>query len=84
LASDRDFEKVFFLKIACLCKAREQFMSKKHPECPLYNHNTCKDIDNEQICAIVKKDQVCLKKMKKPQKQFEAVSAQLPKKRTGI
>jgi hypothetical protein len=59
-------------------------MSKKHPECPLYNHNTCKDIDNEQICAIVKKDQVCLKKMKKPQKQFEAVPAQPSKKRTGI
>ena len=37
-------------------------MSKKYPECPLYNHSSCKDIDNPELCAIVRKDKVCLKK----------------------
>ena len=37
-------------------------MSKKYPECPLYNHSNCKDLDNPEICAIVRKDKVCIKK----------------------
>lgn len=36
-------------------------MSKKHPECPLYNHATCKELHNPNLCAIVRKDDVCLK-----------------------
>jgi len=27
-------------------------MSKKHPECPLYNHNNCKQVYSSKICAI--------------------------------
>ena len=37
-------------------------MSKRHPECPLYNHNTCKEIHNPKLCAIIRKDKICLKK----------------------
>jgi len=37
-------------------------MSKKYPECPLYNHSNCKDIDNPKVCAIVRKDKICLRK----------------------
>ncbi len=43
-------------------------MSKKYHECPLYNHNNCKDIYMEQICAIVREDKICLKKIKNNQK----------------
>ena len=41
-------------------------MSKTYPECPLYNHNTCKELHNPRLCAIVKKDKKCLKKKGKP------------------
>jgi hypothetical protein len=41
------------------------FMSKKHPECPLYNPLNCKEYYNPKLCAFVKKDKVCLKKNKK-------------------
>jgi len=44
-------------------------MSKKYPECPLYNHSTCKDIDNPKVCAIVREDKDCLKKRSKKKKQ---------------
>jgi len=37
-------------------------MSKKYPECPLYNHDNCKDLHNQKLCAIVRKDKKCLKK----------------------
>ena len=37
-------------------------MSKKHPECPLYNHDNCKEIHNPKLCAIVREDKECLKK----------------------
>lgn len=40
-------------------------MSKKHPECPLYNPLNCKEYHNPKLCAFVKKDKVCLKKSKK-------------------
>jgi hypothetical protein len=35
-------------------------MSKKYPECPLYNHDTCKELYNQKVCAIVRKDKTCL------------------------
>lgn len=41
-------------------------MSKRFPECPLYNHNTCKDANNPKVCAIVRKDKECLRKHQKP------------------
>lgn len=40
-------------------------MSKKHPECPLYNPLNCKEYNNPNLCAFVRKDKVC-KKKKKP------------------
>ena len=40
-------------------------MSRKHPECLLYNHDTCRDLDNPKLCAIVRKDKACLKKLHK-------------------
>ena len=48
-----------------LSKRKKNAMSKKYPECPLFNHLSCKDIDNPQICAIVRKDKVCVKKKMK-------------------
>ena len=41
-------------------------MSKKYPECPLYDHSNCKKIDKPDVCAIVRKDKQCLKKLRKP------------------
>ena len=40
-------------------------MSKKYPECPLFNHANCKEIDNSRLCALVKEDKECLKKQRK-------------------
>jgi len=37
-------------------------MSKMYPECPLYNHDNCKDLHNQKLCAIVRKDKKCIKK----------------------
>jgi hypothetical protein len=37
-------------------------MSKKYPECPMYNHTHCKDYDNPKVCAIIREDKVCVKK----------------------
>jgi len=50
-------------------------MSKKYPECPLYNHDNCKDLHNQKLCAIVRKDKQCIKKNPKSEgkkKQAEA------------
>jgi len=41
-------------------------MSKTYPECPLYNHDNCKDLHNPKLCAIVRKDKACLKKKGTP------------------
>ena len=40
-------------------------MSKHYPECPLYNHANCREIDNRKVCAMVRKDKTCLKKLHK-------------------
>ena len=44
------------------------FMSEKHPECPLYNPLNCKEYYNPKLCAFVRKDKACLKKKKPKQK----------------
>jgi hypothetical protein len=46
-------------------------MSKKYPECPLYNHSNCRDYLNPNLCAIVREDKICVKKQQKsrPKKQ---------------
>jgi len=46
-------------------------MSKQYPECPLYNHANCKEIDNKKVCAIVRKDKKCLRKLPKSAKKAE-------------
>ncbi len=38
-------------------------MSKQYPECPLYNHINCREIDNPKICALVREDKICLRKL---------------------
>jgi hypothetical protein len=40
-------------------------MSKKYPECPLYNHNNCRELHNPKLCAVVREDKTCLKKIAK-------------------
>jgi hypothetical protein len=40
-------------------------MSKHHPECPQYNHDNCKELHNQKVCAIVRKDKTCLKEFSK-------------------
>jgi len=47
-------------------------MSKKHPECPLYNPLNCKDYNNPMVCAFIRKDKVCLKKNLKQNKRKKA------------
>ncbi len=43
-------------------------MSKQYPECPLYNHATCRELHNPKLCAIIREDKFCLKKQQKPKK----------------
>jgi hypothetical protein len=45
-------------------------MSKQHPECPLYNHATCKELHNPKLCAIIRDDKTCLKKQQKGKKEM--------------
>jgi len=40
-------------------------MSKKYSECPLFNHDNYKEFHNPKLCAIVRKDKTCLKKIVK-------------------
>jgi hypothetical protein len=40
-------------------------MSKRYSECPLFNHENCKELHNRKVCAIVRKDQVCLRNITK-------------------
>ena len=47
-------------------------MSKKYSECPLYNHNSCKDMDNPKLCAIVRKDKTCLRKQRNIPKDYDS------------
>jgi hypothetical protein len=40
-------------------------MSKRYPECPLYNHDNCKDLHIPKVCAILREDKTCLRKYRK-------------------
>ena len=40
-------------------------MSKQYPECPLYNHANCRELHNPKLCALVRKDKKCLRKLSK-------------------
>jgi hypothetical protein len=44
-------------------------MSKQHPECPLYNHSTCRELHNPKLCAIIREDRTCLKKKQQSRKE---------------
>ena len=44
-------------------------MSKQYPECPLYNHNNCKQFHNPKVCAIVRDDNNCLREPPKNRKK---------------
>ena len=50
-------------------------MSEHYPECPLYNHNHCKKLYGPNLCAIVRKDKTCIRKIKRPKEhKTETVS----------
>ncbi len=40
-------------------------MPKQHPECPLSNHENCRHCDNPSICALVREDKTCQRKLEK-------------------
>jgi hypothetical protein len=44
-------------------------MSKQYPECPLYNHNNCKQFHNPKVCAIIRDDKCCLRDRPKNRKK---------------
>ena len=46
-------------------------MSNHHPECPLYNHENCKELRNQKVCAIVRKDKTCLTQFPKTRKKAQ-------------
>lgn len=46
-------------------------MSLKHPECPLYNHDNCRELDNPKLCALVREDKICIRKENKPVKKIK-------------
>jgi hypothetical protein len=50
-------------------------MSKMYPECPLYHHMNCKEIDNPKLCALVRKDKKCLKEIHKNVTRKKLVTA---------
>jgi len=49
-------------------------MSKMYPECPLFNHNTCKELCNPKLCALPRKDKKCLREVQKNVKRKKPVS----------
>jgi hypothetical protein len=52
-----------------LFREKEIEMSVKHPECPLYNHDNCRELDNPKLCALVREDKICIRKESKPEKK---------------
>jgi hypothetical protein len=50
-------------------------MSEMYPECPVYNHRNCKDIDNPKLCALVRDDKKCLREFRKKAKKEKPVNA---------
>ena len=45
-------------------------MSENFPECPLPNHNICKRFYDPKICAIARKEDVCLWKQPESKKEL--------------
>jgi hypothetical protein len=44
-------------------------MSENFPVCPLSNHNTCKKFYDPKVCAIARKEDVCLWKHPESKKE---------------
>jgi hypothetical protein len=44
-------------------------MSEHFPECPLKVHNNCKEFYNPKVCAIARKEKVCLWKHPESKKE---------------
>jgi hypothetical protein len=44
-------------------------MSKQYPECPLYNHDNCKQFHNPKVCAVTRDDNNCLRERYKKSKK---------------
>ena len=51
-------------------------MPAEYPECPLYNPNSCREMLNPKVCAIVREDNECLKK--------KGMGVEQLKKKTGF
>ena len=49
-------------------------MSKKYPECPLYNHDNCKHAYSTKVCALSRDDKICLRKWPNKKKVAEKQS----------
>jgi hypothetical protein len=47
-------------------------VSKQYPECPLYNHDNCRELHSPKLCAIVRKDKTCLRELPKNVKKVKA------------
>jgi len=39
-------------------------VSKVYPECPLSKHDNCREYYSPKVCAVVRKDKICLRKRK--------------------
>jgi hypothetical protein len=50
-------------------------MSKKYPECPLVNHSHCRELLNPKLCALVREDKTCLRRIKRGRKKAKSISA---------
>jgi hypothetical protein len=67
-------------KFPDLAEGKIQLMSKKNPDCPMYTPDTCKEVENPKLCALVRKDKICLKKKprSKSQKIENSFGVKLP------
>jgi len=51
-------------------KCYEVYHQRKEP-CEPYNHDNCKDLHSLKLCAIVRREKLCLTKNKKPKSNAE-------------
>jgi len=51
---------------------KHKSMSKEYPECPLVNHSNCRELHSPKLCAIVRKDKTCLRKIKRGRKKAKS------------
>jgi hypothetical protein len=51
------------------------FGTEKYPECPLVNHSNCRELHSPKLCAIVRKDKTCLRRIIRRRKKVKYISA---------